>query len=206
MGNNYPSARLGNETSLEERRKQVLEAAVHSLTVNGYETVRLRDIARRAGVSTGLIQHYFESRDELLEEAFNYACRQFFEQWTEPSDPATPSWNLLVDLLDETADPFHALTWIEFTTASARHESLRDALRSVYDRWEVVLDGLIVRGAESGEFSPLLSVNDIIDILMVALDGGLVALASETALTTPEDMRDRWRMLARTLLRPAVGS
>ena len=77
----YPSTRLGSEISGDDRRRQVLDAAIRSTVVNGYESVRLRDIAREAGVSTGLIQHYFENRDALLQEMFHHACQELLGKW-----------------------------------------------------------------------------------------------------------------------------
>ena len=51
----------------EERRDQLMAAAVEVLATHGYGATTADAIARRAGVSKGLLWHYFADLDELLE-------------------------------------------------------------------------------------------------------------------------------------------
>jgi TetR/AcrR family transcriptional regulator, fatty acid metabolism regulator protein len=55
---------------VEEKRRQILEAAVRVFARKGYHTSRVGDIAEEAGVAHGLLYHYFSSKDELLETIF----------------------------------------------------------------------------------------------------------------------------------------
>jgi TetR/AcrR family transcriptional regulator, transcriptional repressor of bet genes len=50
------------------RRKQLVEAVIVSIHVDGYANATVARIARRAGVSSGIVHHYFSSKDELLFE------------------------------------------------------------------------------------------------------------------------------------------
>lgn len=59
-----------------ERREQILDAAMEVFACKGFEGATVRDIARRIGVTEGLLYHYFESKDDLLnacwkERSFN---------------------------------------------------------------------------------------------------------------------------------------
>ena len=51
---------------IEERRGQVLRAAVKLFSKNGYYTTTIQQIAREAGVSIGLIYQYFGDKDDVL--------------------------------------------------------------------------------------------------------------------------------------------
>jgi len=51
---------------IEERRGQVLRAAVKLFSKNGYYTTTIQQIAREAGVSIGLIYQYFGDKDDIL--------------------------------------------------------------------------------------------------------------------------------------------
>jgi TetR/AcrR family transcriptional regulator, fatty acid metabolism regulator protein len=62
-------------TAVEEKRRQILEAAVRVFARKGFHTSRVGDIAAEAGVAHGLLYHYFDSKDELLETIFR-------ENWT----------------------------------------------------------------------------------------------------------------------------
>src|SRR3989442_1797035 len=51
----------------EERREQILDAALRVFSEKGFAGASIRDIAREAGITEGLIYHYFESKDQLTE-------------------------------------------------------------------------------------------------------------------------------------------
>ena len=57
----------------EEKRRQILDAAVRVFARTGYHDSRVGDIARDAGVAYGLVYHYFQSKDEVLEAVFREA-------------------------------------------------------------------------------------------------------------------------------------
>ena len=51
----------------EERREQILDAALRVFSEKGFAGASVRDIAREVGVTEGLLYHYFESKDQLEE-------------------------------------------------------------------------------------------------------------------------------------------
>lgn len=55
--------------SEDERRRQIMRAAVEEVAERGYEGASLTAIASRAGVAKGLIWHYFSGREDLMEAA-----------------------------------------------------------------------------------------------------------------------------------------
>jgi TetR/AcrR family transcriptional regulator, fatty acid metabolism regulator protein len=57
--------------AVEEKRRQILDAAVRVFAHKGFHTSRVGDIAEEAGVAHGLLYHYFESKDQLLETVFH---------------------------------------------------------------------------------------------------------------------------------------
>ena len=63
----------------DQRREEVAEAAWRVIGRDGLEGATLREIAREAGFTTGVIQHYFRDRDELLA----FAARLISEQGAE---------------------------------------------------------------------------------------------------------------------------
>ena len=59
----------------EARRSQLIEVTIDSLAEVGYVGTTLAEIARRAGVSPGLVAHYFGDKDGLLSAAFRALAR-----------------------------------------------------------------------------------------------------------------------------------
>lgn len=52
----------------EERRNAILEAGLELFVQKGYSGTKISDIAKKAGMSTGLMFHYFESKEQLYIE------------------------------------------------------------------------------------------------------------------------------------------
>lgn len=52
----------------EERRYQILNCSLDMIISDGYEAMKIRDIARKLNISTGLFFNYFESKEKVYEE------------------------------------------------------------------------------------------------------------------------------------------
>jgi betaine-aldehyde dehydrogenase len=68
-------------SSIEDtRRRQLVEVTIDSLAELGYVGTTLAQIAVRAGVSPGLVAHYFGDKDGLLDAAFRSLARRVGDQ------------------------------------------------------------------------------------------------------------------------------
>jgi AcrR family transcriptional regulator len=52
----------------ERRRQEIIFAALELFVSKGYASTKVADIAKRVNMSTGLLFHYFESKEKLYEE------------------------------------------------------------------------------------------------------------------------------------------
>jgi AcrR family transcriptional regulator len=57
--------------AVEDKRQQLLWAAVRVFARKGFHASRVGDIAEEAGVAHGLLYHYFKSKDQVLEAVFH---------------------------------------------------------------------------------------------------------------------------------------
>ena len=53
-----------------DKRRLILDAAVRVFARQGFHTCRVSDIADEAGVAYGLVYHYFDSKDQILDTLF----------------------------------------------------------------------------------------------------------------------------------------
>ena len=60
-----PKTENQNKKILDIRREEILEAALEEFSRKGYSGTKISDIVKRAGISQGLIYHYYKSKDEL---------------------------------------------------------------------------------------------------------------------------------------------
>lgn len=51
---------------VEDRRDQIIDAAMHVFAQKGFSKATNKDVAREAGITPGLIYYYFESKEDLL--------------------------------------------------------------------------------------------------------------------------------------------
>ena len=54
-----------------DKRRQILDAAIRVFARQGFHATRVADIADEAGVAYGLVYHYFESKEKVLNELFS---------------------------------------------------------------------------------------------------------------------------------------
>jgi TetR/AcrR family fatty acid metabolism transcriptional regulator len=95
--------------SREDRRRQILDAAVKVFATRGFTQCRVSDIAEEAGVAYGLVYHYFGSKDAVLDTLF------------------TERWDVMIELIEEVdrqdlpaREKLHAIA--SFIVDSYRHD------------------------------------------------------------------------------------
>ena len=71
-----PQAALSRDELEDARRSQLIEVTIDSLAEVGYVGSTLAQIASRAGVSPGLVAHYFRDKDGLLLATFRTLARR----------------------------------------------------------------------------------------------------------------------------------
>lgn len=67
----------------EERRRLIAAALLRVISRGGLEAVSLRHVAAEAGVTAGMVQHYFPSKDAMMEFAMQAAAARYEQRITE---------------------------------------------------------------------------------------------------------------------------
>lgn len=172
----------------------MLDAAAKVISERGAERTRLGDVARAAGVSIGLIQHYFESRDQLMAAAFEWCTDLWMRDWQAAAarDSAPP--RRLIELLQMSAfeaDGWHEVQWriwIEFWSLCDRDLTFRAQYHGIYARFRGPFYDCIRDGVASGDFCPNGPVEDVVDRLTAAIEGLRVRVLLEPEHLTRERM------------------
>ena len=129
---------LAGEPAEESRRSQFIEVTIDSLAEVGYVGTTLARIAGRAGVSPGLVAHYFGDKDGLLDAAFRSLARRVGDQVrARLRNIATPRVRIqaIIDanLAPEEFDRRTGTAWLAFWGQVLQVPSLR-RVQSVYQR------------------------------------------------------------------------
>src|SRR4051794_39390191 len=80
---------------LLDKRSAILDTAMELIVEQGFHNTPMSQIAKQAGVSAGIIYHYFESKDDLINELY----REIKVKMTEAIFADTPAGLTSVETL-----------------------------------------------------------------------------------------------------------
>lgn len=139
----------------EQRRAAILDAAVAEISARGFARTASRHVAARAGVTHGLLHHYFPDHDSLLAAAFE---RVALEEMDEVRDTLASDRDPLAQLRELT-EPYGPgggesayRFWFEAWSEAAHSPALRRTSERVAKAWHELVVGVIERGNATGAF------------------------------------------------------
>lgn len=177
------------------RRAQIIRAAVTAIARDGADRAKLKDIADGAGVSLGMVQHYFRTRDELIAATFGTMMRISLSRWQRlemvESEPLVRLYaGLLLHVHD--ADQFDERWgfWVEFWSIARRDPALARAASEIYALWTQpftrAIDELGPQASTVGQ-----SAADTAAALMALIDGLAVRVLVDPSTVARESMYRR---------------
>ena len=83
--------RQGRKGSKETRQRQSIEAPIESLPNRGSAERLLADVADGAGLSRGIVNFHFESKEKLLVETLRYLSDEYRAHWRRALHEAGPT-------------------------------------------------------------------------------------------------------------------
>jgi AcrR family transcriptional regulator len=181
----------------QQRRLQTLDAAVEVIGEKGLAETRVADIAKRAGLSPGLLLYYFTSKDDLLTEALTYAEDRFyldiFNELTSINDPRQRLERLITrscpadQSIGEVGD---WKLWIELWTRAVHHPEAARKREALDRRWRTTIADTVRAGQEDGYFARHVEADDFAIRLTALMDGLALQVVLDDPAVTTEKMRE----------------
>jgi AcrR family transcriptional regulator len=136
-----------------DRRRQILAAAVKVFAEKGFHASRVGDVAEEAGVAYGLVYHYFDSKEDLLETIFRTTWTEMLARVHEVEEagvPAAEAVRQVTALLLRTwrRDPDLVRVLVREVT---RNQHVQKEVEEITSAMEA-LEGIVKRGQKTGEF------------------------------------------------------
>jgi len=165
----------------EERRNQILEAAMAVFARQGFDQARMDDVAQEARLSKGALYLYFKSKDAIIAAILQFffsrmmsRLRDFFESQEQLS--------VREQLLLLNRYYIEEMNWMaklvplsfQFYAVVARQKTVRQFLKQYFKDYRELLAVLIQRGIDQGEFQPVRA--ETVAITITALYEGLALL------------------------------
>jgi len=106
----------------EDRRQQLLEAAIRAFATRGLGRTAHADVAKLAEVSAATVFSYFRTRSVLLQEVLDAVARYYEEMADRFHQPSHPAPRALLEhavafATSVDSDPDHARVVLEWSTA-----------------------------------------------------------------------------------------
>ncbi|HEY1639432.1 MAG TPA: TetR/AcrR family transcriptional regulator [Streptosporangiaceae bacterium] len=148
----------GSTTAGRRSRDRILQASIDLITEAGVDQVRLAEIARRAGMSSGQLMYYFTSKEHILLETLAWREREETSQRRAALPGAAAGWprlELFVDLYlpSGLTDPVWIL-WMEAWARAPHSGEVSPFLDELMTPWREDLAEIVAEGRSAGIFRP----------------------------------------------------
>ncbi|PKL37228.1 MAG: hypothetical protein CVV44_16475 [Spirochaetae bacterium HGW-Spirochaetae-1] len=152
-----------NEKSKSEiiniRRSQLIKAAYRVLSKKGYHDFTIRDIAKEANLSTGLVHYYFKNKQDLLVSVLkdiNENLRRFLDKSFEQLDSPVEKLRVFMTHAFELAkDEEYFSVIFDFWTLSNNNDRMHRANMKLLKSYRDECRRIIEEGIRQGVFNTI---------------------------------------------------
>ncbi|MCA9988618.1 MAG: TetR/AcrR family transcriptional regulator [Anaerolineales bacterium] len=143
----------------DERRNEILAAALQAFSENGYDKTSIDDVVRATGLSKGTIYWYFKNKQALFTALMEFVVDGLFadfEQVLSSSQPMPPRAALtaILDGINAVLEmnPKAASMTVDFMLQGLHYPEMQQRYAAFYAEFISGLGGIIQRGIDDGEF------------------------------------------------------
>ncbi|MDO9416256.1 TetR family transcriptional regulator C-terminal domain-containing protein [Pararhizobium sp.] len=128
-----------------ERKRDLIEATLDCIATFGLQGATVRQIAIRAGVTGGLIRHYFITKNLMIEEAYRLTISTMTEKAEAVTgDPQTRLRRfIVVNLTEPVANGRSLSLWASFVSQVRVDPAMAEIHREGYLGFRNALEGLL---------------------------------------------------------------
>ena len=164
----------------EAQQRALVDAAYHLIAVGGFERLRTRDVAARAGVNIATLHYYFATKEDLIRAVVERVQHELSTMHSPAfdSNALTPLEELreeFMDMqyqLDETPETYVVL--FELAWRARRDPTILTMLREMDEDWRGHISGYLAEGVRQGVFRADLDVPAAAAALTAILKGSIM--------------------------------
>jgi AcrR family transcriptional regulator len=192
------------------RKAQVIQAVRKCVAESGLHGATVRAVAAKAGVSTGILNYYFESREDLIEETLRDANEQVLKTISEatirPDNPLAKLQVLVNSALPLTPEDREINTfWVDYWAEAMHSKRLREAQMERNALWWASIEDTIREGQRGGVFRRDVDARAAARTISALIDGLTVHTMLDERSTPASDTRRLVMDYIATALLPAEG-
>ena len=174
--------------SKEARQTQLIKATIRSIAKRGLSETTIATVAKEAGLSQGIINLHFQTKDRLLVETLRYVADEYTNAWRNALDKAGPSSAeklaavIEADFGKGVCDRNKLAVWFAFWGESKSRPTYRKICTALDQEYDAVLTRLCADLIRDGGYSSV-NAEDVATALSAMGEGLWLDL-----LVNPESM------------------
>ncbi len=160
----------------ERRRQQLIDATIKCISKKGLGSTTLSDVAKEAGLSQGIVNLHFNSKDNLLAATLRYLAEEYDELFTrvlskQPDDPAARLLALMeLDLKPPVCDRRKLAVWFAFWGEVKAVPTYQKICAARDEKYDAVMLELAERVIRDGSYEGV-DAQTVVDVLSSMTDG-----------------------------------
>lgn len=170
----------------EERRAEIAKVVIKTIATHGMQGTTIRSVSRTGGFSSGVLAHYFSSKESMIDFAFGAVADAIMERVAvrlASSDSGREQARAVLEEFLPLSEVHGQETSVSvsFWNEALHNPNLRPLFSDRYGRWRTLLETILRRAIETSELVPRADVEEQVDVMIAAVDGLAVAWMIEGA-------------------------
>ncbi|MEV0262904.1 TetR/AcrR family transcriptional regulator [Streptomyces sp. NPDC050617] len=179
----------------EDRRQAILEATWQLIAERGFHAVRIADIAKVCGTSTGTVHYYFPGKNDVLTAALKYCVEQAFNRQSVELKSIDNAHERLLKLIDMQLPRVGRVRdewsiWLQYWAEAVVRPEFRPAHNEFYARWHEAVVRTVRRGTRQGVFRSDADPENVALRLTALTDGAAIQVLTGAPGMTITVMRE----------------
>jgi len=174
-----------SDAYIEERRQEILDAAIACFARKGFHQTTMNDIGREAGLSHGVAYRYFESKEDLIlatiEGSVGRSAR-YFEAMSEEADVLSIFEQFIGDFFQRLEAPGRDMYYkvrVQLWAEAIRNPQFKERTLAIRREGIEQIVTIIRRAQNMGQIDPDLNASAATVAIMASLDGFVVHWLAE---------------------------
>ena len=141
----------------EERKSQIMEAAMKVITRKGFSNTRMDDIVNEAGMSKGAIYHHYQGKKDIFLALIGHWETQTFPDFYSRNGKERSAAATLHDFANEVIKVFKSRSHVfqaevEFWALANQDDEVRKCTQELYEKIITLFELVIIKGIREKEF------------------------------------------------------
>ncbi len=166
----------------EQTKERIIASAAPIFNRQGYSGTSISDVMQATGLKKGGIYNHFSSKDELALAVFEYTVNLFKVRYAQvlqanSGDRAAQLIGIIA-VFSQNADNPPIAGGCPVLNLSVEsddaHPHIREQVRQVMDEWHDLIQRIVTKGMNSGEFYPNVDGAMVATIIIATIEGALM--------------------------------